>query len=377
MRIGIDTFACAGGKSAVGAYLLQLLKRIPPSGGHYELFGWEFDRFAYKEAAPQFDFISQCSVNRRLANLSWHLFQYPKFAKKRGYAACFFPAAHKRLPNNSPCPAIGTIHDMAAYWGIRENKDPLGRIIRFVFPNILRQIEKIIAVSNFVKQELIDIAKVKESRIEVVPDGIDTTVFYPRPKNVDSVVLIQPFSFRQPYILYTSRIEYPIKNHIKLIEAFDIFKERTHYPHKLILAGSESHGAEKVKAAASSATYKTDIFFPGHFPQKNLPELYSGADMVVIPSLYEGFGMGILEAMASGVPVACARAASLPETADHAALYFDPNDAEDMADRIVTLATNHAVYHNCRSLGLERVKTYSWERCAERTLGIIQAMTGK
>jgi glycosyltransferase involved in cell wall biosynthesis len=377
VRIGIDTFACARGKSAVGAYLLQLLKRIPPSGGQYELFGWEFDSFAYKEVAPQLNFIPQGSVNRRLANLSWHMFQYPKFAKERAYAACFFPAAHKRLPNNSPCPAIGTIHDMAAYWGVRENKDPLGRIIRFVFPNILRQMEKIIAVSAFVKQELIDIAKVKESRIEVVPDGIDTTVFYPRPKNADSVVLIQPFSFRQPYILYTSRIEHPVKNHIKLIEAFDIFKEITHYPHKLILAGDESHGAEKVKAAASSATYKTDIFFPGHFSQKHLPELYAGADMVAIPSLYEGFGMGILEAMASGVPAACARAASLPETADHAALYFDPNDAEDMADRLVTLATNRTVYHNCRSLGLERVKAYSWERCAERTLGIIQAMAGK
>ncbi|MDR2794059.1 MAG: glycosyltransferase family 4 protein [Treponema sp.] len=377
MKIGIDTFTCEGGKSAVGAYLLQLLKRIPPSGGLYELFGWEFDRFAYKEAAPRFEFISQCSINGRLANFSWHLFQYPKFAKKRAYNACFFPAAHKRLPNNSPCPTIGTVHDMAAYWGIREKKEPFGSIIRFVFPNILRQMEKIIAVSNFVKQELIDIAKVKESRIEVVPDGIDTTVFYPRPKNGDSVVLIQPFSFRQPYILYTSRIQYPIKNHIKLIEAFDIFKARTHYPHKLILAGGDSYGAEKVRASAASSAYKTDIFFPGHFPSKNLPELYAGADMVVIPSRYEGFGMGVLEAMASGVPVACARAASLPETAEHAALYFDPNDAEDMADRITTLATNHDVYHNCRSLGLERVKSYSWEQCTNRTLDIIQAAAEK
>ncbi|MDR2194859.1 MAG: glycosyltransferase family 4 protein [Treponema sp.] len=377
MKIGIDTFACDGGKSAVGAYLLQLLKRIPPSGELYELFGWEFDRFAYKESAPRFEFISQCSVNGRLANFSWHLFQYPNFAKKRAYNVCFFPAAHKRLPNNSPCPTVGTVHDMAAYWGIREKKDLLGRIIRFVFPNVLRQMEKIIAVSNFVKQELIDIAKVKESLIEVVPDGIDTTVFYPRPKNEDSVVLIQPFSFRQPYILYTSRIQHPIKNHIKLIEAFDIFKARTHYPHKLILAGGDSYGAEKVREAAASAMHTTDIFFPGHFPTKNLPELYAGADIVVIPSLYEGFGMGILEAMASGVPVACARSASLPETAEHAALYFDPNDAEDMADRIVTLALNHDVYHNCRALGFERVKSFSWEQCAERTLDIIQAIAGK
>jgi glycosyltransferase involved in cell wall biosynthesis len=93
--------------------------------------------------------------------------------------------------------------------------------------------------------------------------------------------------------------------------------------------------------------------------------------------MYEGFGMGVLEAMASGVPVACARAASLPETAEHAALYFDPLDCEDMADRMVTLTTNRDIYRENRALGLEQVKAYSWDRCAERTLAIIQETAGK
>jgi glycosyltransferase involved in cell wall biosynthesis len=376
VKIGIDTFACDSGKSGVGAYLSQLLKRIPPSGALYELFGWEYDRFAFNETASGFEFIPQGLLGGRFPNLFWHIFQYPEFAKKRAYDACFFPAAHKRLPYNSPCPTIGTVHDLAAYWGVREKTDPAGSLIRFVFPNVLRRMDRIIAVSGFVKQELIDIAKVKDSRIEVVPNGIDLATFYPRPKNEDSVVLIQPFSFRQPYILFTSRIEYPVKNHIKLIEAFGIFKERTHYPHRLVYAGADSYGAEKVKEYAAASVYRKDIFFTGHFPAKNLPELYSGADMVVIPSRYEGFGMGVLEAMASGVPVACARAASLPETAEHAALYFDPKSAEDMADRMVTLATNHDIYKTCRERGLERVKVFSWEQCAERTLRIIQETSG-
>jgi glycosyltransferase involved in cell wall biosynthesis len=87
--------------------------------------------------------------------------------------------------------------------------------------------------------------------------------------------------------------------------------------------------------------------------------------------MYEGFGMGVLEAMAVGVPVACARAASLPETAEHAALYFDPLDCEDMADRMVSLATDQVMYQECRRLGLQRVQAFSWDRCAERTLQII------
>jgi glycosyltransferase involved in cell wall biosynthesis len=241
-------------------------------------------------------------------------------------------------------------------------------------PGALKRLDRVIAVSNWIKQELVDIAGIKENRIDVVPNGIDAQAFYPRPRGEEAVLLIQPFSFRRPYVLYASRLEHPEKNHVRLIEAFGIFKERTKYPHRLVLAGGDSRGAEKVKAAAAASAYKHDIFFTGHFPVTSLPELYSGADIVVIPSLCEGFGMGVLEAMASGVPVACARAGSLPETAEHAALYFDPMNAEDMADRMVTLTSNREVYRKCRALGIERVKSFSWDICARRTLEIIQEM---
>jgi len=138
------------------------------------------------------------------------------------------------------------------------------------------------------------------------------------------------------------------------------------------LAGKDSNNAAGVKAAAAKSAWRGDIFFTGHFPVKSLPELYSGADFVVFPSMYEGFGMGVIEAMASGIPAACARAASLPETAEHAALYFDPHDPEDMADRMVALASDRNLHQECSRLGLERAQAFSWDRCAQRTLEIIQ-----
>ena len=377
MKIGIDTFSCDGGKSGVGVYMTQLLKRMPRSEAQLELFGWEFDKYAFNDVASDIDFISQSFKMSKTANSLWHIFKYPEFAKKRGYGVSFFPAAHRGLPLRSPCPTVGTVHDMAAYRGPWRNREHLGAILRLVFPDSLRNLDRIIAVSGWVKQELVEVARVKESRIEVIPNGIDLEVFYPRPRNEESVVLIQPFSFRRPYILYVSRIDHPVKNHVTLIEAFSIFKERTHYPHRLVLAGADLKGADRVKKAASKSKYRNDIFFTGHFPQKNLPELYAGAEMVVFPSLYEGFGMGVLEAMASGVPVACARAASLPETAEHAALYFNPSSAEDMADRMVTLATNHDVYKEYRQKGLERAQLFSWERCAERTFAVIMETAGR
>ncbi|GAB1481632.1 glycosyltransferase family 1 protein [Treponema sp.] len=377
MKIGIDTFACDGGNSGIGAYLLQLLKRIPRSEEHYELFGWEFDRYAYNEAAEGIDYISQGIRTGRMANSLWHVLKYPQFAKDRNYGACFFPAANRRLPRRSPCPTVGTVHDLAAYRGPRRNREHLGAVLRLIFPDSLRSLDRVIAVSEWVKQELVEVAKLDETRIDVVPDGIDLEAFHPRARNEESVVLIQPFSFRRPYILYASRIDHPVKNHARLIEAFGIFKSITKHPHRLVLAGVDRRGADKVKKIASKSPYRNDIFFTGHFPLKSLPELYAGADLVVVPSRYEGFGMGALEAMASGVPVACARAASLPETADQAALYFDPDDAEDMADRIVTLTTDRETYREYRNRGLERAQNFSWARCAEKTFKIIKETAGR
>ncbi|MDR2535314.1 MAG: glycosyltransferase family 4 protein [Treponema sp.] len=374
MKIGIDTFACEGGKTAIGVYVTQVLKRIPPSGDLFELFGWDFDRFAYSEAAPDLEFVPRCSITGKTANALWHLIKYPQFARERAYDACFFPAAHKQLPYRSPCPVIGVVHDMS--WVTKKIGKPLRMLNYLALTYSLRKLDRVIAVSHWIKQELIEFAGVKESLIEVVPNGIDHTAFYPRPRNEESVVLIQPFSFRRPYVLCISRIDHPVKNHVRLIKAFGIFKEQTKYPHRLVLAGADDHQAEKVKEAAAGSPYRNDIFFTGHFPVKNLPELYAGADMVVIPSLYEGFGMGALEAMASGVPVACARAASLPETADTGALYFDPYNPEDMAARMITLSTNREIYRECRRLGLERAGAFSWEKCAQQTLAVIHETTG-
>jgi glycosyltransferase involved in cell wall biosynthesis len=371
MKVGIDTFDCDGGLSGVGVYISQLVKRIKPSGDRYELFGWGYDRYAYSETAPDLEYISQCRYTGKTANALWHIYRYPKFAKQRKYDACFFPTAHKQLPPSSPCPSIGVVHDMAAFWGKRGVREHLGMIIRVGLPGALRRLDRIIAVSRWVKQELVERMGVRESIVEVVPNGVDTTVFYPRPQNEDSVTLIQPFSFRRPYMLCVSRLDHPVKNHVRLIEAFNIFKERTRFPHRLVLAGQDSHHAEVIKKAAERSKFRGDIFFTGHFPAKNLPELYAGADMVVAPSLYEGGGLGVLEAMASGVPVACSRSAALPEVAEHAALYFDPENPEDMADRMVTIATNRGAYLDCRKAGLKRAEAFSWDRCAETTLRII------
>jgi len=372
MKIGIDTFAIKVGKSGIGVYLTQILKQIRPFGVQYELFGWDFDRFAFTDFGDKFDFIPQGRISGNTANTLWHIFKFPKFAQNRAYNVCFFPAAHRRLPKKFPCFSVGTVHDLAAYWGTHKTREHLGAILRVLLPNALRRLDRIIVVSKWLKEELVKIVNVSESRIEIIPNGVDSSIFYPRPKNPNEQLLIKPFSFKLPYILYAARLHHPIKNHINLIKAFEIFKQRTKYPHRLVFVGSEDHGADKIKLAAAQSGYKHEIFITGNFPSKSLPELYSAADFVVIPAFYEGFGQSAIEAMASGVPCACARAAALPETADHAALYFDPRQPEDMADRMVTLATDGEQHKKLVQAGLERAKLFSWTNCAEKTIKIIE-----
>jgi glycosyltransferase involved in cell wall biosynthesis len=372
MKIGIDTFESNVGTSGIGVYLTQILQRVPSSGDVYELFGWEFDRFKFTNLSEKLDFVSVGKITGKTANSFWHIFKFPNFAESRNYNVCFFPVAHRRLPNTFTCFSVGTVHDMAAYWGSRNTREHLGAVRRVILPDSLRKLDRVIAVSNWVKQELIESVNVKESRIEVIANGIDSTLFYPRETTGDEPLITQPFSFKRPYILYAARLHHPIKNHILLVKAFEIFKNKTKYPHRLVFAGSDDRGADRIKAVATSSKYRNDIFFTGNFPSNSLPELYAAADFAVIPSCYEGFGQGAIEAMASGIPVACARAAALPETAEHAALYFDPFDAEDMADRMVTLATDAALHNKLVEAGLERAKLFSWESCAEKTLRIVR-----
>jgi glycosyltransferase involved in cell wall biosynthesis len=359
-------------------YLSQILKHISPSSlARWELFGWDYDRFAFAEAAPDIDFISRCRINGNTANALWHIARFKGFARQRHYDVCFFPAAHRRVPRKCPCASIGTVHDMAAFWGPHNTREHLGVVLRPLYPKAIRRLDHILAVSNFVKQELVQILKVPEAKIEVVHNGIDHKAFHPRPKNNEDTLLIQPFAFRRPYILYVSRLDHPIKNHLRLIQAFDIFKNDTKYPHRLVLAGGNSHGSEQVREAARASAYAQDIFFTGHFPPESLPELYAGADFAVFPGIYEGFGQGVLEAMACGVPVACARAGSLPEVAEHAAVYFDPFQAGDIAERMKSLANDKNLVRDCREKGLERATHFSWDRCASRTLDLLQSAAVK
>jgi glycosyltransferase involved in cell wall biosynthesis len=176
----------------------------------------------------------------------------------------------------------------------------------------------------------------------------------------------------QPFFLYVARLEHPAKNHVRLVSAFDEFKQATRSNWQLVLGGSDWHGAEAIHAAIRQSPFARDIRRLGFVPDAALPELYRAADAFVYPSLYEGFGMPPLEAMACGCPSICSRRGSLGEIAGPAAAIVDPEDIHAMAGQLAALVGDADWREGLRRTGLARAKTFDWRRTATETLKIYE-----
>ncbi len=377
MKIGIDTFGCDHGRSGIGAYVLSLVRNLPESEHGVDLFGPELDRFTYTSGLDSVSYTGVTVSDSQLAERLWHITGFPSFAKKQRYDAVLFPSGVRFLPMRLDVPSVVVVQDILSdNW---KNSDD--GMIASLFKMQLRKTNRIIAASRFIRDDLVNL-RIPESRITVIHNGIDTNLFYPRQQSSTEAVLIHPFSIRRPYIIYASRVAYPAKCHVELIRAFAIFKQRTGLPHRLVLAGADGINAEIVHREVIKSPVASDILLTGYFPHQNLPDLYSAADACVFPSSAEGVGLPVLEAMACGIPVACARAGALPEIAGDSALYFDQNDPDEIANaiaRIVRVPSGEtdALRASLVESGLKWVTNFDWRQSASETLACVAETVGR
>ena len=188
--------------------------------------------------------------------------------------------------------------------------------------------------------------------------------------------MFQKYNISVPYILYTARLEHPGKNHVRLLEAFADLKRKKEIPHHLILAGSPWLGAEAIYAAARDLGISEHVIFAGFVPNEELPDLYAGADLFAFPSLFEGFGIPLLEAMASGTPVVASNVASIPEVVQDAGLLFDPSKTEEIQYAIARLSNDIDLRENLVELGLQQSQRFSWDDSARQVWEICHAAIG-
>jgi len=368
LKIGINTFGCDHGRSGIGSYILSLVRNLPDSGHTVELFGSELDRYTYASGRENVSYAGVSVSDSQLAERVWHMTSFSKFAKKKGYDAVIFPGGLNLLPVTFDVPSVLVIQDILSDT-YRNSDDGL---LTALMKMQLKKAHRIIAASRFIRDDLVNL-RVPENRITVIHNGIDGELFYPRKQDSTEAVLIHPFSIRRPYIIYASRVAYPSKRHVELIQAFAIFKKKTGAPHRLVLAGADSVNAEVVHREVLKSPYASDILLTGYFPHQNLPELYSSADACVFPSSGEGVGLPVLEAMACGIPVACSRAGALPEIAGENALFFDHSNPEDIAtaiSRLVQTSTgeNEPLRADLIERGLKWAREFDWKKCAAETL---------
>lgn len=374
MRLGVAAFGTDGAKSGIGSYLRQWFEALDASVANVDV-----DVLAPRSEMNEL--VPETLIGRREAmadtlrspmrSMLWHQGGLPLSARRLGWDVAFLPAANRRLAAWMPCPTVGTVHDLAMA-RVRSKYDRVhSAYFHTLLPALIRRLTRVVTVSEFSKRDIVELAQVDPSRIHVIPHGVNRDRFHPQDDPGSEQIRVD-LGLRAPYLLYVARLEHPGKNHVALIRAFDRVKTRLAAPHQLVLAGSPWNGAEEVYAEARRARHSKDIVFTGFTREAALPALYRGAEAYVFPSLYEGFGMPLLEAMASGTPIACSNTSSLPEVAGDAAEYFDPIVPESVEAALEALISNPKRRADLVERGLQRARAFTWRASVDKTLTVLR-----
>jgi len=365
MKIGIDALGCNHGQSGLGSYLLNFIKNIPKNPQfELELFGLEIDRYIYT-TDNEINFVSVNVDDNIKAIRRWHRRGLKKFCRKNKYDVVLFPAAAVVLPNKIKSKAVIIMNGTLS--SIENKKD------KKVFKKTLLHSNLIITTSKFIKDEL-EAAGFNSNNIQSIHNGIDHKVFFPLEDTDYEFVDIKPFAIKRPYFIYSSRLSDSNKKHIELIKAFELFKKRTNFPHRLVLTGSDGSYSQKIHQAAYDSEYASEILITGHFPQESLRQLYCGSQACVFPAVNEGSGLPVIEAMACGIPVLCSNKGALPEMGGNAPIYFDSDNAEEIAINLQKIVEDTECAEEMIKKGLAVSGNFNWENTIKETVDAIASL---
>jgi glycosyltransferase involved in cell wall biosynthesis len=375
-RIGVDTFSFdrPGENYGVGpgVYVWHLLERLVEIGRNHEFIVFtNRENESFVPRAPNVEMVRSPIPNRpRLFRPLHEQVVVPILAKKLhldivhslGNTISFLIASRSIL----------TVYDlMWKYYLSRGTKSLKYRYFAMIVPPSLRRARALIAISEFVANEVQEAFGIDADRITTIPLA---------PGRVHEVDAIAREAFKErfnfPFILSVTT-SFPHKNLVTLIKAFSELKNRGTYGGRLLVAGQlKGPYLKEVLAAAHVADQTKDIQLLGFVDESTKALLYCSADLLVYPSLYEGFGLPVLEAMQYGTAVLCARAASLPEVGANACAYFDPRSVSDLVTALEHTLRDPSIRTKLVELGSTRASEFSWDLTARRTLEVYDWMLG-
>ena len=373
MSLAISSFGADAGRSGIGRYLVQILREFAAMDVQAEIFGFASERSIF--APPGTLQYREVPEHWRPlpANLYWHAAVLPFVLGS--HDVLWLPSVTRRLTPWSKQRRVGTVHDLGTF-ALDGKYDPVRSfLLKFVVTPLLRGLDHILTVSEYSKTDIVNFAQIAPEKITVTPLGVDHLTYFPEDPEKARARLSPYLHFSEPYLLYVSRLEHPGKNHIGLLRAFERLKNKERIPHKLVLIGERWNGADIIDREVAAMSHGRDVIFPGFVPHEALPDAYRAAEIFVFPSLFEGFGLPVLEAMACAVPVVCSNRASLPEVAGDAALTFDPDDDQGLAERLAKLVGDPKLRARYSELGRQRSASFSWARTAHQTLEVLQGLS--
>jgi len=277
------------------------------------------------------------------------------------------------LPRNLPCPYVMTVHDLLEHMYRARDQSGLRRSLHFFLTHrALKGAARVFAVSNFTKSEVEKLFGIDPARIEVVYNAIDERFLRGHASEADRQLLAERYLINHPFLLYAGRIS-PHKNVVRIIEAFSALKAELEkdamFPGlKLIIIGDELSKHPDLRRTVIRSRMQTDVRFMGFVPIEMLRIFYDAAKIFVFPSLYEGFGLPPLEAMAHGTPVVTSNTSSLPEVVGNAAVLVNPENVFEIMRALHRVLLDRPLRDKLKMRGYEQAKRFSWDASARQIL---------
>lgn len=360
MKIVIDARTVTGVKTGVGNYIVSLTQALRELDTNHTYL---LDRAKWRHKLKK---IRGLSTIARLFYLFTDNFIYPLRLLIRKPNIYHNPAFILPFLNFRYKKVI-TIHDLGFYvFGDKFAKGWHGLHMRFMLPYSVRQADRIIAVSGATKKQIMDIFKVPPEKITVTYEGVSEKFRVIQDTGEIEKVLAK-YGIKKPYILFVGTMD-PRKNLSRLIEAFTLVKKDIKNLRLLIVGGK----GELFSAQMEKMIKTPDIISTGYVPDEDMVYIYNACDVFAFPSLYEGFGLPILEAMACGAPVVTSNVYSMPEVAGDAAILVNPEKVEEIKTAIVKLLMDTILRKQMVDKGLERVKEFTWRKTAATTLAVYE-----